>query len=296
MANAADCPQVTNDPIASTCDLRGTWHAGAGQDRVVAAILEGKRGGFFVDCAANHPIHSSNSRALERDFGWSGVCIEGNEEHYRELLRRRTCAVVGAVVSSHHDEPTILWRTWPGARGCEEGSKKGCYDYHHELSGIVNVYEDSNSSSMFSQDEVKAREIHRGRKPKYDDKNVSTVGLETILRLQRAPREIDYLSLDVQGAEENVLLHFPFESYTFLVMTVELPTPRLVGVLLRNGYVLAPNKTADGRAPVWRGHGDELFVHRSIKGGATAAIERAFAVDGVHGKSMKNEKKKIASG
>ncbi len=57
-------------------DKPGIWHAQVGQDRTVVQLLKGKRGGFFIDLAANEPIILSNSRTLERDFGWDGLCIE----------------------------------------------------------------------------------------------------------------------------------------------------------------------------------------------------------------------------
>ena len=51
-------------------DVAGTWHAQMQQDRVIARIFEDKRDGFFVDLAAHTPVDLSNTRTLERDFGW----------------------------------------------------------------------------------------------------------------------------------------------------------------------------------------------------------------------------------
>ena len=40
-----------------SCDVPGAWHSQSAQDRcVVQAIFEGRRDGYFVDLAANHPI------------------------------------------------------------------------------------------------------------------------------------------------------------------------------------------------------------------------------------------------
>lgn len=49
-------------------DRVNRWHAQAGQDRSVAALLGGKRGGFFIDLAANEPVILSNRWLLESNI------------------------------------------------------------------------------------------------------------------------------------------------------------------------------------------------------------------------------------
>ena len=46
--------------------------AQAKQDEHVAAMLSHKKGGFFVDLAANDATYLSNTYALERDYEWNG--------------------------------------------------------------------------------------------------------------------------------------------------------------------------------------------------------------------------------
>jgi hypothetical protein len=53
-----------------------------------------------------------------------------------------------------------------------------------------------------------------------------------------SPTEIDYLSIDIEGAEERVLAEFSFDQYRFKCMTIERPTNILRKVLEHNGYVL----------------------------------------------------------
>ena len=59
-------------------DTLGHWNSQAGQDRTIALLTDYKPG-FFIDLAANEPILHSNTRALERDYGWRGICIDGNQ-------------------------------------------------------------------------------------------------------------------------------------------------------------------------------------------------------------------------
>lgn len=65
-----------NDTDHGGRDRMGRWHAQAGQDRTVAKLLENQKGGFFLDLAANEPVVLSNTRTLERDYGFKGICIE----------------------------------------------------------------------------------------------------------------------------------------------------------------------------------------------------------------------------
>ena len=48
-----------------------------------------------------------------------------------------------------------------------------------------------------------------------------------------APKVIDYLSLDVEGAELEVLKNFPFKKYKFLSMKIERPSKELNKILFK---------------------------------------------------------------
>ena len=77
--------------------------------------------------------------------------------------------------------------------------------------------------------------------------------LAEILQREGAPRVIDYLSLDTEGAETRILLNFDFERYRFRVMTIERPSPQLHTYLLAHDYILLNNDGLDG-----------YYCHRSL--------------------------------
>ena len=87
-------------------DRPNAWHSDFGQDKYVQELLGGKRGGFFIDLAANNPIHSSNTRALERDYGWSGLCIEPNPYYHAPLAKKRSCRLVVCAVCLLYTSPS----------------------------------------------------------------------------------------------------------------------------------------------------------------------------------------------
>ena len=229
-------------------DRAGVWHSQNGQDHRVQEILGPS--GFFVDMAANKPISDSNTRALERDFGWRGLCLDGNVAALPELARRRTCIVAGAIVSSNSDT-TVQYRRWEGnwkpgiqldgmsgivAQGMGNTARKTCWGKGAaEGKGWPCITVTQNDRAHTARDEPGI-----------------TVALHDVLDHFHAPQTIDYLSLDVEGAEEAVLANFAFHKYRFRVLTVERPSAALRSNLREHHYYYICDNGP------W---GDELWVH-----------------------------------
>ena len=155
-------------------DRPGNWHSQAGQDRHVFTALAQRVGGYFVDLAANDPIKYSNTRTLERDYGWSGVCIDGNQRLLEKLAVERTCRVVRAVVTDESGKEIQF--TAPVQQGSWEDT----------MGGVLSESTDN-----------------RVRRPAYASRQWrvekhTTVTLTEILQHVNAPPVIDYLSLDVR--------------------------------------------------------------------------------------------------
>jgi hypothetical protein len=79
------------------------WNSQVRQDQTIAKIFNGKRGGYFVDLAANDAVSISNTLALEQAFGWKGLCIEPNPMYMKGYLHR-TCQLVQSVVGPVENE------------------------------------------------------------------------------------------------------------------------------------------------------------------------------------------------
>ena len=94
---------VTSTPPPRTD--RREWHGQEGQDRIVATLLgSSKQHRYFIDLASSGGWTHSNTKALERDWGWRGLCIEANSAFWPSLVNRRTCEVVGAAVAEKRAE------------------------------------------------------------------------------------------------------------------------------------------------------------------------------------------------
>lgn len=191
------------------------WTSQSNQDKVVASLFQNKTGGYFVELAANDAVDISNSYALERNLQWNGLCIEANPRYWRDLSFR-DCQVVGAVVGKRRDEQ-IQFEFGIGWNG-----------------GIVNKDFDNTQATQAN--------------------TFYTVPLEEILKRNGAPNILDYLSLDVEGAETYVMESFPFDRYTVRVITIERPKVALRDLLRSKGYKLLKLLSA---------YGETLWVHES---------------------------------
>tara|TARA_R110000824_G_C15098906_1_gene666089 strand:- start:77 stop:760 length:684 start_codon:yes stop_codon:yes gene_type:complete len=204
-----------------------------GQDEwVIVDVFDYKTNGFFVDLAAQHAKIDSNTYVLEKDLNWSGICIEPNPKYKQELERERNCQLCYHVIDYKSDN-IVNFRTDNEGAG-----------------GIVD--DDTDNNYRTRGDQLKSATI--------DTKKTKT--LEYVLDKYDAPSTIDYLNLDIEGAETRVLRNFPFDKYKFLAITIERPTAELEENLKRNGYVFVKKS----RVKMWEGllDFDSFYVHESI--------------------------------
>lgn len=184
------------------------WYSQAKQDEIVVELLHRKKEGFFIDLAANHAINLSNTLALERSFEWNGVCIEANPMYWYDLSKYRTCQIFGAVVGGARDQE--LEFVFPINTDKKDKGVHG---------GILGFDNEENDTKFPTKRE-----------------KIRTVTFSEILERALAPTTIDYLSLDVEGAESLIMKDFPFDKYTIKILTVERPKEDLQTLLKDKGY------------------------------------------------------------
>lgn len=192
----------STDHVVSLLPKDQIWFSQARQEEAILKMLGSNKGGFFVDLAANDATVLSNTYILERDYHWTGICIEPNPMYWYNLTHYRpNCQLVGAVVGAKRmDKVDFLFTA--GDHG-----------------GIVGTNFDNSGLKWKRQSQVEY-----------------TVTLLEILERYNAPKVIDYLSLDVEGAEEFILQHFPLSNYKIRAMTIERPNDGLRKILEMHGY------------------------------------------------------------
>ena len=156
------------------------------QDIFVLTYFNFKRDGYFDEFGATNGVDLSNTWLLEKEFGWKGILAEPSKNWHEELSNNRSCNIENKAVWIKSDETlTFLEATVP------------------EISTI---------------DDFRSIDSHSRKGKIYE---VETISLEDLLDKYDAPSVIDYLSIDTEGSELDILSNFDFEKYKFRVITVE---------------------------------------------------------------------------
>lgn len=178
-----------------------------------------KRDGFFVEFGATNGILLSNSYLLETAFGWSGICAEPNPAFFAQLEKNRNCIVSSDCI------------------GGETGTSVR-FITADEFGGFADYADD---------------DMHAQKRRAYEDSghvlDLTTISLHDFLRKHGAPRTIDYLSVDTEGSEYEILATFPFAEWDVRHITVEHNfTPmrdKISALLEENGYTRTEAKWDD---------------------------------------------------
>jgi FkbM family methyltransferase len=146
--------------------------------------------GFFVEFGALDGVDTSNTYLLETEHDWKGILAEPLPRFKEALQTNRTASLDFRCVSSASGE-TIQF---------------GEVEDFPALSTAVKL---KDQDSVWKQ---------RRQNPKIHD--VTTVTLDDLLDEHNAPERIDYLSIDTEGAEYEILSNYSFKR-NFNLMTVE---------------------------------------------------------------------------
>lgn len=175
----------------------------AGQDYwIYGEAFNEKRCGYFVDIGAHDGIYLSNTYILESKYNWSGICIEANPVTFKKLRNNPHTINLNVCLDRSEGEVNFVLRDVFG--------------------GIVDQDVDNKTSDTRNNEVV----------------TLKTTSLSRVFEDQHVPSFIDYLSIDVEGAEERILVGFDFHKYTFRCVTIERPTEILRGLFKDHGYIL----------------------------------------------------------
>jgi FkbM family methyltransferase len=181
-----------------------------GQDMWVIEKCKFKRGGYFVEFGATDGVLLSNTWLLEKKYGWTGICAEPNPEFFSRLKINRSCTVVDSCIGKNTGE---------------------------EVEFIFADVYGGNEKHMSDDKHGDKRRLYRdlGRTAK-----LRTISLHDLLKEHEAPHTIDYISIDIEGGEYEVLSGFPFSSWDVRYLTIEhnfgARREDIFNIMTRNGY------------------------------------------------------------
>jgi hypothetical protein len=216
------------------------WFSQHYQDITVARLFDFETNLYYVDLASNDAVWASNTFALERNLNWHGLCVEPNPYYWHRLGYRTSCSVIGAI---------------SGGTDLEEIDFTMEIDQAHGPTGGIVGPDFGNKSTQ-------------------NKKRRFTVSLLTLFKRFKAPKVIDYLSLDVEGAEELILKQFfrnnpnPLD-YQIRCISIERPSDALMAILESTNH----HKILDFK------RGDTLWVHGDFLEQAKANLAKHPGVE-----------------
>lgn len=165
-----------------------------GEDLVIARLFKNRPTGYYVDVGGHHPWRYSNT-ALLYARGWKGVVIEPNPRA-RILFR--------------------LLRSRDRFVSCAVGSERGFADYNQFRESALN-----------SLDLAVTDERRRLGYEKVGVRSVQVRTLDDILEEYCPTRQINLLSIDVEGHEASVLSGFDIGRWRPEAVCIEIMGGRM---------------------------------------------------------------------
>ena len=183
-----------------------------GQDLFVLNELNFKQNGYFVEFGATNGIDLSNTYLMENRFNWKGILAEPAKIWHQQLQKNRKVYINTDCV-------------WKDSKSKLLFNEVGYKNQNSELSTI----------DIFSRSDSHEDERKHGKK--YE---VNTISLNDLLKKYNAPIEIDYLSIDTEGSEFEILKKFDFNFYKVKVITCEhnytTTREKIFELLTKNGF------------------------------------------------------------
>ncbi len=178
--------------------LAVNYKSQVGQDKFLNEyFFKNKRNGVFIDIGAHDGVSLSNSWFFEKELGWKGICFEPLPNVFRQLQKNRNCTCINKCVSAHEGE-TVIFREVTG--------------YSEMLSGVEANYDPRHRERI-------AREIAQmGGSARLIEVPSCLLNAELA---KHNLYYIDFLSLDIEGGELELLKSIDFDTFYIYAITVE---------------------------------------------------------------------------
>ncbi|HEY5236510.1 MAG TPA: FkbM family methyltransferase, partial [Rhabdochlamydiaceae bacterium] len=183
--------------LLSSVAIEASYQSQHGQDRFIHEnFFPEKKEGTFVEIGAYDGTTFSNTYFFEKKLGWKGLCIEPNPQAFNRLKNNRDAICVQGCIS---EKPgTVKFLQLSG--------------YCEMLSGIQNKYDPEHVKRIDTE-----LASHGGAKTEIE---VPAFTLNA-LALKHGIGRIDYLSIDTEGGEWDILNSIDCTTLDIDVISVE---------------------------------------------------------------------------
>jgi FkbM family methyltransferase len=186
-------PEVSAEPSVesptwSGIDLSGkSQYSQAQEELIIRDFFQDRKNGFFLDIGCATPVIDSNTCYLERELGWSGIAVDALPEYAESWKRRRPKSKFFNYLVTDHAESVEPF-------------------YRSELRGISSL--------------EKPLKGPAGKERSFEEIQVPTITLTQLLE-QNGISKIDFMSMDIEGAEPLALAGFDIDRFNPELVCIE---------------------------------------------------------------------------
>ncbi|NGX45022.1 MAG: hypothetical protein K940chlam2_00162 [Chlamydiae bacterium] len=175
-----------------------TYHSQCGQDRYVyKKFFNHHRNGVFVDIGAHDGVFINNTNFFEKTLGWTGICVEPNPTVFPQLKENRSCTCIQGCVSN-------------------EGGKRPYLLLPKNINGLCGLVDKYDQPHL-----DKIKELMSTNEGSSEKISVNCYLLNDLLD-ENGITHINFLSVDTEGGELDILKSLDFSKYQIDVITVEV--------------------------------------------------------------------------
>ena len=227
---------------------KGKNYSQANQDLFVLYFTNyfGKKG-FFAEIGAGDGVNISNTYLLEK-IGWTGILVDpvdySNENmELRKCIKDNRCVYSKTGLKIPFGEVPLLPATLesPQLQNFSAIIKNA---NHRDFNQTNNTFTSNNGAVTIP---LKVRDVE-------------TVSLNDLLEQYNAPNKIDYISIDTEGSEFEIISNFDFNKYDVEIFTIEHNGANFREDMLRllnyKGYFRMPDIRQGGFTPSY----DDWFI------------------------------------
>ncbi|WPU98346.1 FkbM family methyltransferase [Mucilaginibacter sp. cycad4] len=211
------------------------------QDKFLNEVLfRSKKNGVFVDIGANDGVTISNSYFFEKNLYWTGICFEPLIEAFNKLEKNRSSVNINGCASDRNHLDIFY----------------NVHGYGEMLSGLKSKYDERHIERI-----NKTIKEYGGH---ITETKVQCFDVNDILE-ENGIKKIDFVSIDTEGGELNILHAIDFDAFKIKAVVVEnnYSTPDIFHFMSSKGYFRVAYLSTD-----------EIYLHPRYYGYLSAFIIR----------------------